>query len=60
MSDTIELRYMGRKGEGFIKTNVPTSEIFAAYADTEYAKKKQKEYQMLLDEIERRSIGYNV
>ena len=60
MSDTIELRYMGRKGETSLRTNVPTSDIFAAYADTEYAKKKQKEYQMLLDEIERRSVGYDV
>lgn len=57
----MELNINGKKAESLLQLNYPTSDLFKAYADTEYAKKRAKNHKQIIDEIARQNLGdYNV
>jgi hypothetical protein len=54
---SVEININGRKANTLLRTNVPTSgDPYKAYADTEYEKKKKKEHENLVNEINRRNF----
>ena len=53
----IELNINGKKAESLLRTNVKTSDIFKAYADTEYEKKRKNNHKKLLEEIDRQNLN---
>lgn len=50
------------KKNSLFRTNLNTSNKFKSYAETEYEKRKKKEHQKILEEINRRNCenDYNV
>lgn len=54
---SIELNINGKKSESLLRTNVKTDDIFKAYADTEYEKRRQKDHKKLIEEINRQNLN---
>lgn len=53
----IILNINGKKSESLLRTNIKTSDIFKAYADTEYEKRRKRNHKKLIDEINRQNLN---
>ena len=53
----IILNINGKKSESLLRTNIKTSDIFKAYADTEYEKRRKRNHKKLIDEINTKNLN---